>query len=174
MDVNIIFSSDLKEGIGYNNQINFIKEDMNYFRNMTAGSIVVFGSNTFRSFKPAGVPLPGRINLLLTTRHYKETDNFYYSDEKNFLNKLKSIIDIYKKPVFVIGGSKTFSYIYSLPIHIKIRNIYHTRIHEIFKSDTYFKADVTGMNLVSEIGIVVIKNRKKIKLTFLHYSDFCL
>lgn len=86
MEVSIIYSSDLKNGIGFNNQINFIREDMNYFRSMTIDSIVVFGYNTFKSFKPPETPLSGRINLLLTTKKFEEKlGSFYYSDEKNFI-----------------------------------------------------------------------------------------
>lgn len=166
MEVSIIYSSDLKNGIGFNNQINFIKEDMNYFRSMTANSIVVFGYNTFKSFKPPEIPLSGRINLLLTTKKFEEKPgSFYYSDEKNFIKKLRSLIDLYKKPVFIIGGSKTFDFIYSLsPDCIKIRNIYNT----------YFNPDISNRKLISEISMIVIKNRKKIKITFLHYSLFKL
>ena len=60
-----ILHCDKNWGIGRNNQLMFrLPADMKFFRETTAGKVVVMGLNTLRSF-PGGKPLKGRTNIVL-------------------------------------------------------------------------------------------------------------
>ncbi len=54
-------------GIGKDNDLLVhIPEDMKFFRKTTAGKIVIMGRKTLESF-PGAKPLPGRVNLVITS-----------------------------------------------------------------------------------------------------------
>tara|TARA_B100001094_G_C18173128_1_gene796331 strand:- start:1178 stop:2707 length:1530 start_codon:yes stop_codon:yes gene_type:complete len=56
--------------IGINNELVFhIKEDMDYFKEITTGHIVVMGYNTWKSLKK---PLKDRYNVVISKNHYDE------------------------------------------------------------------------------------------------------
>ncbi len=56
-----------KWGIGHEGDLLVhIPEDMKFFRKTTAGKIVIMGRKTLDSF-PGGKPLPGRINVVITS-----------------------------------------------------------------------------------------------------------
>ena len=53
-------------GIGYQNQLLFhISPDLERFRTLTAGGVLVMGRKTFASL-PGGKPLPGRRHIVLS------------------------------------------------------------------------------------------------------------
>lgn len=98
-------------GIGENNRMLFnINEDINYFKAITEGKIVVMGRNTYNSlpFKP----LPNRINITITkfpemyTNSTCQTDGTLFMTLPSFLNlfhNMKNTDDI-----FVIGGEEIY------------------------------------------------------------------
>ena len=54
---------DRKLGIGYQNSLQFnIKEDKNFFKNVTSSNCIVMGGNTYRSIGSHG--LRGRENIV--------------------------------------------------------------------------------------------------------------
>ena len=70
-----IVAVDRNWGIGRNNNLLFrIPADMKFFRETTAGKVVVMGLNTLRSF-PGGKPLPNRVNLVLSDVQLPEEEN---------------------------------------------------------------------------------------------------
>lgn len=65
--MNAIVNVDSDWGIGKNGDLLFpIPEDLQYFKKMTTGKVVVLGRQTLLSF-PGGKPLPNRTNIVLTT-----------------------------------------------------------------------------------------------------------
>ena len=63
--MNIIVAADQNWGIGAKNDLLYnLKQDMNFFKEMTMDKIVVMGRNTLESF-PGGKPLKRRINICL-------------------------------------------------------------------------------------------------------------
>jgi dihydrofolate reductase len=62
--ISLIWAQDLEKGIGIDNLLPWrIKEEMDHFRNVTSGQIVVMGQKTFESI---GRPLANRTNVVLS------------------------------------------------------------------------------------------------------------
>lgn len=97
-----IVAVDEKWGIGKNNDLLFsLKKDMDYFRNMTTGKVVVMGSNTLKSF-PGGKPLKNRTNIVLFPGGEKREDCVVVDS----LPELFKVLSGYPADdIFVIGGA---------------------------------------------------------------------
>ncbi|MBO4251958.1 MAG: dihydrofolate reductase [Clostridia bacterium] len=97
-----IVAVDKKWGIGKKNDLLFsLPEDMKYFREKTAGKVVVMGSNTLKSF-PNGKPLKNRTNIVLFPGGEKRDDCIVVDSLAELSTELK------KYPaddVFIIGGA---------------------------------------------------------------------
>ena len=71
--MNLIAAADKHWGIGAGNQLlTSIPDDMRYFREVTAGKIVVMGRRTRESI-PGG-RLKGRVNIVLTHQTNEQAD----------------------------------------------------------------------------------------------------
>lgn len=94
-------------GIGYQGKLLYkIKEDLNRFRTMTVGKVVVYGRKTLESF-PNKKPLPDRINIILSkNKNFKcEGATVIHS-----VRKLMKYLDKHYNSdnVFVIGGQSVY------------------------------------------------------------------
>jgi len=98
-----IFHADCKWGIGKANDLMFsLPKDMKFFREKTAGKVVVMGLNTLRSF-PGGKPLKNRINIVLSPDDVEGVVTVHSLDE------LFEEIEKYDPDdVFVIGGASVY------------------------------------------------------------------
>ena len=122
-------------GIGRNGKMIYdIKEDLEYFKGITAGKIVVMGNATYQSLPVK--PLPNRFNIVIT--HYPET-NMYRNVKTNGeiymnLGTFLSMIDNMDNTdnVFVIGGEQIYKEL--LP---KCDQIYATEVYNGNKLDTF-------------------------------------
>jgi len=80
-DYSIILAHDTKHfAIGLNDDSGFSipwksSLDMSYFRAVTMNKIVIMGHNTFKSLKMMQ-GLNNRINIVLTSHLYEQTDSF--------------------------------------------------------------------------------------------------
>ena len=100
-----IVAVDKKWGIGKNNDLLFsIPADMKFFRETTAGKIVVMGANTLRSF-PGGNPLKNRVNIVLSTTLNRDDCVIVKSLEE----LLKEIKKYPADDVFLIGGARLYN-----------------------------------------------------------------
>ena len=71
MLLNIILNRTQDNIIGINNELLFhIKEDLEWFKKITTGHIVVMGYNTWKSLPIK--PLKDRYNIVITNEHYDE------------------------------------------------------------------------------------------------------
>lgn len=99
-----IFHADKKWGIGKANDLMFsLPKDMKFFRETTAGKVVVMGLNTLRSF-PNGKPLKNRTNIVLCPDGAIEGVIAVHNTDELFA-------EIKKYPeedVFVIGGASVY------------------------------------------------------------------
>ncbi len=148
--LSIIFASDSKNGIGYNQGLPWnYPEDLEYFKKTTMGKPVIYGYNTFKGFKKA---LPGRLNIVID-RNYKpeksdKQDNKLDNKQDNKLDNKQDIIFINKfedifnlkidnlNNVFVIGGAKLIKHV--IDNHFdKISKVYYTFINQEYKCDTF-------------------------------------
>lgn len=100
-----IFHADRKWGIGRGNDLMFrLPKDMKFFRETTAGKVVVMGLNTLRSF-PGGKPLKNRVNIVLSPENVEEDVITVHN-----LDELFSELKKYNgEEVFVIGGASVYA-----------------------------------------------------------------
>jgi dihydrofolate reductase len=133
MSLILVAACDKNRGIGYKNELLcHLREDLKQFKELTEGSFVLMGYNTFKSI---GKPLPNRKNIVLTRKHgnklpstvfeYSSIDDVLYEYE----NYAEKEIDIY-----VIGGSQVYEQMlpHSDEIHLTVIR------HEFEKVDSYF------------------------------------
>ena len=109
--------------IGINNKIPwYIPEDLQRFKKMTEGHIVIMGRKTYESLPPNHRPLKNRLNIVLSrqTNIYDfENDNLIFTTIDNIYDIIKENIFIeeeddndkikIKKKVFIIGGSEIYN-----------------------------------------------------------------
>lgn len=155
LEIEAIVAVDAKNGIAKGGKIPWkSKTDMKFFREQTTGSIIIMGSTTLLSL-PNALPLPNRLNIVVTRTpakftcypKYSQLDNILFWDEETlfkFLNNqdlnknlIKEELNIYKK-IFVIGGQQIYNLL--LPF---CSSIWVTTI----KSDYDCDLHLTGVNL---------------------------
>ncbi len=129
--MNSIVAVDKNWAIGKNNKLLVsIPADMKFFRNETAGKVVVMGRKTMESF-PQGQPLPNRVNIVLTR------DNTYTKKGAVIVHSLDELFEELKKydddQVYCIGGDSVYKQLlpYCSTCHV-------TKIDNAFEADTYF------------------------------------
>jgi dihydrofolate reductase len=97
---------DDKWGIGKKNDLLFhLKQDMRFFRQTTADSIVFCGYNTLLSF-PESKPLKGRSTICLCPEGVERDDCFCVHDFEQAVKLIKEIAKT--QTVFVIGGAMLY------------------------------------------------------------------
>lgn len=95
---------------------NFIKDDMEYFKNKTLNKTVIMGRKTFDSI---GKKLKNRKNIVITNKkqNYKNENDLFFYD-----NIEKAIIENINDKIIVIGGKEiylqTLKYVNKLYINI--------------------------------------------------------
>jgi dihydrofolate reductase len=104
--MNTIVSVDTNWGIGRNNDLLFhVTEDMQYFKSMTIGKIVIMGENTFYSL-PNQKPLKDRINIVLSDKKDLQIDDVTVC---NSLDELLKYIEIFNtNDIFIVGGQAIY------------------------------------------------------------------
>ena len=117
--------------IGYENKL-LAKNpiDMKNFKEKTLGKVVVMGRKTLESF-PRGLPLEGRVNIVLTT-------NLDYQVEgavvvSSFAELDKELMKYSPEDVFVIGGESIYR-----QLLLRCEKAYVTRVENDFPADTWF------------------------------------
>lgn len=109
-----IYARDLNNNIGDGEKLlEFNKKDMQYFSKTTAGSVVIMGMKTFKTFAK---PLKGRYHIVLT-RDPKLVNTFqvidgttvrYVGYAAQALEWAETVSGEYPK-VFVIGGAQIYN-----------------------------------------------------------------
>lgn len=101
--------------------------DLKFFKALTIGSTVLMGRKTFESI---GKPLPGRENLVISSRPQPEQDHLH------FFNTISEAIRAAKtETIFVIGGGA----IYSSTLNI-VDGVYLTEIDADYEGDAFYPA----------------------------------
>ena len=105
MSLSIIACVGKHNELGKKNDLIFhLKQDMAFFREMTTGSTVFMGLNTWKSLGEK--PLPGRKNLVLSREKLSLPKNVVQvSDLKKFLNDAENS----SEEIFVIGGASVYA-----------------------------------------------------------------
>ncbi|HLO83023.1 MAG TPA: dihydrofolate reductase [Chitinophagaceae bacterium] len=122
--------------IGKQNQLLWkLPNDMKFFKNTTWGMPVIMGRKTYESI--AGDPLPGRINIIVTSNGDYDPKNekaIVVTDLEKAIEKAK---ETDCKEAFVIGGGE----IYKLAMPYTDR-IYLTRVHHNFPEAEVFYPEI--------------------------------
>jgi dihydrofolate reductase len=127
--ITAIVAVDSKNGIAKDGKIPWkSKTDMKFFREQTTENIIIMGSTTLLSL-PNAMPLPNRINIVLTRTpekytcypKYSQLDNIFFWEEETVLEFLaikkmenKFLIksehgQTKNKKIFVIGGKQIYN-----------------------------------------------------------------
>ena len=126
-----ILSADRNWGIVNGNKLLVsIPSDMKFFRQTTAGKVVVMGRKTLESF-PNGQPLKNRINIVLTgNKDYTAKGAVIVHSQEELLDTLKQYDT---EDIYIIGGESVYRMM--LPY---CDTVFVTKIDRTFQADTFF------------------------------------
>lgn len=118
-------------------------DDMNLFKKLTSGNIVIMGFNTYKTFPK---PLPNRINIVIdrnaaeTSKELSETEWIFFRTIEDALKAcgiFNEKNENSKREVYVIGGAKLLKEAYEKKLISG--NTYHNEIDFDFpESSVYF------------------------------------
>jgi dihydrofolate reductase len=126
--INCLVAVDKNQGIGFQGHMPWprLKGDMDWFRRMTAGHIVIMGSTTYDSL---GKPLPNRINVVISRN--RELGDHTFSDCGAALDYCD--LEYPDKEIFIIGGSAVYEQYLDI-----IDRFYITEIDADYQCDKFF------------------------------------
>lgn len=132
--VKLIVACDPNGVIGKDNKLPWrIPGDLKHFKLVTSGNVVVMGRNTYESI---GKPLPNRVNIVVSKRHYKKLSKVKGIVAVKSLEDAITVGKSFQTQIFIIGGSS----IYNEAIEKKlIDKMIITHIFEEYEGDSYFK-----------------------------------
>lgn len=129
--MNLIVAVDKRWAIGNKGRLLVsIPQDQKTFRDMTLGKVIVMGRKTLESL-PAGQPLYGRTNLVLTKDfNYRIKGAIVCHSMEEAFSRLKDYRD---EDIYIIGGQSIYEQFlpYCKEAHV-------TRIDFAYDADTYF------------------------------------
>ncbi|PXF46514.1 putative bifunctional dihydrofolate reductase-thymidylate synthase [Gracilariopsis chorda] len=127
------------QGIGYQGQLPWprLSQDMRYFKDTTMGAAVLMGSTTYQSIPPKSRPLPGRLNIVLSS---KPRNELKYPDSVLVAGSLSAAALLLKargiRVVYIIGGESVYREALKSPQWSS--RVYFTEIDTVFESDRCF------------------------------------
>ena len=134
MRVSLIVAVSENGVIGKDNDLIWhLPKDMKFFKETTQGHHVIMGRKNFESIPHKFIPLPNRINIIIT----RQSD--YVAEDCVVVNSIEESLKIAQKngdaEPFIIGGGQ----IYKLALENNlIDRVYLTKIHQSFEGDTFF------------------------------------
>jgi len=128
----LIVAVDEKGGIGKGGKLPWnLPEDMEFFKEITQGGIVIMGRGCYESIPKKFRPLPNRLNVVLT--RFKDAQYPGCLVHNSILDVLEDDYLVSKDDVWVIGGAQ----IYDSFINI-VDEMYITHVNGNFDCDTHF------------------------------------
>lgn len=108
----------------------YLPEDLQHFRELTTGHVVIMGRNTFESILARlGRPLPNRTSVVLT----KQVD-YRVPEGVVKAGSLSEALSMFAhKTMFIIGGAAVYAEALSVA-----DKLYITRVHQSPLGDVYF------------------------------------
>ena len=127
-----ILSADRTWGLGYQGRLLVsIPSDLRFFRETTMGHVVVMGRKTLATL-PAGQPLKGRTNIILSR------DPEWTVRGATVVHSIKELMEVLKPyeddDIYVAGGGEIYRQL--LPY---CDTAYVTRIDMTYQADTFFE-----------------------------------
>lgn len=124
-------------------QIMFVDDDLEMFKNYTTNNIIVMGRKTFDDI---GRQLPNRISVVFTRSKKEDKEDLFYVDSEE---KLDEIIKKYpNKEVFVIGGAEIVKLLWD-----RIDELIVTRVDTVVKGADTFIPDFDDFKMVDKSEI---------------------
>lgn len=123
--INAIACVSANWGLGKKNGLLFnIKADLNWFKQLTSGHVVVMGYNTLLSL-PGGKPLKNRTNIVLAPKDATEIPGCtYYHNFNELVTYLKRLSE--SQEIWIVGGAMFYNSM--LPYYDKV---YLTKVDAI-------------------------------------------
>ncbi|MBK7097687.1 MAG: dihydrofolate reductase [Sphingobacteriales bacterium] len=130
MTISLVVAISNNYAIGKDNQLMWsLPNDMKHFKNITWALPVVMGRKTFEGLKK---PLPGRKNIVLSTKNNLTIDGALVINSLADVEFLVKEMNV--KEMMVIGGGEIFELYFP-----KANKIYLTRVNTAMEGDTYFR-----------------------------------
>jgi len=120
--------------IGKDGQIPWkCKEDMQHFKKLTIGGLVILGGNTYRSF--GSKPLPGRWHYVVSNASFEENDNVVSGSLLEMVKEAFEDARLFdgEQNIWVIGGSQIYRQL--LPL---CEEVHWSHINDDTPGDTTF------------------------------------
>lgn len=146
MKFNLILAVCEKLGIGKNGTLPWkLKKELKYFNRITnkvsnsnKRNAIIMGKRTYFSIPESKRPLPGRLNIVLTTN--PEIEN--YSENIVICNSFTKALELLNtndyndiENIWIIGGNSVYNETLK---HENCHRIYLTEIKAIFECDVFF------------------------------------
>lgn len=130
MRVSLIVAKDENDVIGKNNQLPWhLRDDLLNFKKITMGHHLIMGRKTYESI---GKPLPGRMNLVVSSNPLAATDSVLWFN--SIFRAIKFAERQGEKELFIIGGAAIYKYALSL-----VDRIYLTEVKtQVKDGDVFF------------------------------------
>lgn len=148
-------------GIGFNGSMPWprLKEDMQWFQELTTGHIVIMGSTTWKGFSK---PLPNRINIVISRYEHAGAD-YCYTTPIDAINECQSMHP--KKKIFIVGGQA----LYDCTMYL-IDKFYITEIASNYQCDKFFDLSYVQKNFVSQTISQHDDSESSVAFTIKEYS----
>lgn len=134
--MNIIAAISQNGVIGKDNELPWhVPREMQYFKEQTAGSVMIMGRKTYDAFPE---PLPNRVNIVVSRSAIAREGFIMCRSLQEAIEKAKS----FGKKIFIIGGAEIYKQ--AIPL---VDEMYLSYIKDCYEGDTCFpkfdKADWT-------------------------------
>lgn len=139
--IKAILCVDKQGAIGQNGDMPWgrsFPKDLEYFKKVTSGDIVMMGRKTFDSLgRPRG--LPSRENWVVSTQdRVTDLSSVSYGSPEEFLNWYKEFLG--KETLWIIGGASIYEQFWGM-----VDEVHLTVIDKVYtEADTFFKPDLTN------------------------------
>lgn len=143
----LILAVDNNFSIGIKGDMLFhIKKDLQRFKDLTTGNIVIMGRKTLESL-PGGKPLKNRIHIVLTSdKNYEMKDCSIVHSTEEIFEKVKEINPQNEKEVFLIGGGNLVAQLLD-----KCEEAYITKVDKDYKN---FDTSIANLDLLENWKLV--------------------
>ncbi len=125
-----VVAMDDHQVIGRNNDLPWrLPDDMKWFREKTMGKPCIMGRKTYDSLPPQFRPLPGRLNIVITT------NPAYEAPGAVVVHSVEEALEAAETDdeVIIVGGAMLFRRLMPL-----VNRLYLTRVHGSAEGDVFF------------------------------------
>lgn len=129
MIISLLVAASDNNAIGKDNKLLwYLPEDLKFFKNTSWGMPIIMGRKTFESM---GKPLPGRTNIVITTKWDWKAEGAVVVTSIADALKAAEVTDA--KEVFITGGGEIYKQTMEMADKIIM-----TRVHVNLVADTFF------------------------------------